>query len=380
MKLNIAIFLIILSFFGFSDFLSFTKEVFRKSIKEGLTPMPQGSDLLRFQRSILKDKNDNFNGYLIEAGKILYFDPRLSNDGTKSCNTCHNLSFGGTSLVSNNISFLHNEKFNSSSVLDKKLDKKILDAKNSKKSTAKPSKAQLATLNPPSIYNVIFNKRLHYDASFVVNDYDIKGIKRNTIAQVVLNSLVSKIQMDSNLENITDIVNSSKEYRILFKKAYGNVPIDSNLIVNALAAFISTLNTPNRFDDFLNGDLKVLSKDEIRGLSLFIEKGCTDCHNGVNLGGEIGILGVREKYKFSNITNSKGSSSQNIKVPTLRNINNTAPYFHDGAFLNLDDAIYEMGRIQLGIKLNKAEIESIRTFFNALDAIYPVVNLPYISR
>lgn len=378
MKIKIVLVFVVISFFGFSDFLSFTKSLLKESIKEGLSPILQGDKLLKFQKGILKDKNDVFNGYVIELGKILYFDPRLSGDGVASCNSCHNLSLGGTSLVLNRVDVLN---------LQKSSDKRPQTKKNNKNDKSdkaykndRDSKSEGAILNTPTIYNVIFNKRLKYDANLFVDNFDIKGQKRNSIAQAVLHSFTSKVEMNSDLEKITSLINTSREYRILFKKAYGNIAIDSDLIASALSAFVSTLNTPTRFDDFLSGDLKVLSKEEMAGLALFIEKGCVSCHNGINLGGEISTLGLKAPYKFSQITTSKGNISNQIKVPTLRDINNSAPYFHDGAFNDLDDAIYEMGRIQLGIKLNKTEIKSIRAFFNTLDGIYPEIKLPHIAR
>ena len=113
--------------------------------------------------------------------------------------------------------------------------------------------------------------------------------------------------------------------------------------------------TPSRFDKFLEGDGNALTKAEQAGLKTFIDKGCAACHNGVNLGGSMQAFEVAGKYKFAKLGGFKGDKNGMVKTPTLRNVEETAPYFHNGAIWSLQDAIKEMGSTQLGITISDDE-------------------------
>ena len=141
-----------------------------------------------------------------------------------------------------------------------------------------------------------------------------------------------------------------------------------------------TLVTPSRYDAFLNGNANALSKDEQDGLNTFIEKGCTSCHTGINLGGQMQAFGVIEPYKYEKVGGFKGNKDGMVKAPTLRNILQTAPYFHNGQYWEITDAIKEMGRIQLGVEINDKEAKSIATFFKALDGQMPQVVYPVLPQ
>ena len=144
--------------------------------------------------------------------------------------------------------------------------------------------------------------------------------------------------------------------------------------------FYYELNVVTRFDDFLNGNLKALSIREAEGLDMFIEKGCVTCHNGVNLGGTMQPFEVIGRYKFSDLGKFGTNSNKMLKVPTLRNITATAPYFHNGGFSNLDDAIKEMGRIQIGVNLSNKDIAKIIEFLESLNGEIRPITIPTLPR
>ncbi len=159
--------------------------------------------------------------------------------------------------------------------------------------------------------------------------------------------------------------------------AYGkDVKIDFETITATIATFERILVTPSKFDDFMNGCPSAMSKAEKEGLKTFIDKGCATCHTGIALGGTMQAFEITAKYKHAGLGDFKGNKDGLVKVPTLRNITQTAPYYHNGGIWNLKEAIVEMGKTQLGIKLTDKEATSIETFMKALDGrkadvIYP---------
>ena len=176
---------------------------------------------------------------------------------------------------------------------------------------------------------------------------------------------------------VEERINSIPAYVDEFKFAYGdNVKISFEKITSTIAIFEKTLVTPSRFDDFMNGNDNALSKAEKEGLEVFIDKGCAACHNGIALGGTMQAFQVAGKYKFAQVGDFKGDANGMVKTPTLRNITETAPYFHNGAIWTLKDAIKEMGSTQLGITISDAESTKIETFLKALKGRKPVITYP----
>jgi len=164
-----------------------------------------------------------------------------------------------------------------------------------------------------------------------------------------------------------------------FKKAYGNdVKITFKLIADTIGLYERTLVTPSRFDRFLQGDTKALNKAEKEGLKVFIDKGCASCHNGVGIGGSMQPFPVVNKYKYANIGDFKGNKNNMVKTPTLRNIAQTAPYFHNGAIWSLSEAVKEMGSTQLGINLYKKDTKKIVTFLKSLTGKKPNITYPML--
>ena len=180
--------------------------------------------------------------------------------------------------------------------------------------------------------------------------------------------------MAATKEHVVKTITSMPGYVDAFKKAYGNdVVIDYVKITDTIGLFERTLVTPAPYDDFLNGDDSALNSAEKEGLKTFIDKGCTTCHSGIALGGSMQAFGLTGEYKYVNVGDFKGDKNGLVKVPTLRNINETAPYFHNGAVTTLKEAIQEMGRIQLGMKITDKEASSIETFLNTLEGEKPEI-------
>lgn len=301
--------------------------------KAGLTPIPESkSELLK----LIDNPKNPITDEKVELGKKLYFDPRLSKSGLISCNTCHNLAEGGDDGE---------------------------EAAIGHKWTANPHH-----LNSPTVYNAVFFSSQFWDGRAPDLEKQAQG------------PVQASPEMAATPEHVAATINSMPEYVKAFKMAYGkDVTIDFEKITDTIATFERTLVTPSRYDDFLNGCPSALSKEEKAGLKTFIDKGCVSCHNGVALGGDMQAFGITAKYKHADLGDFKGNQYGLVKAPTLRNITQTAPYFHNGGIWSLKEAIIEMGRIQLGIEINDKEATSIETFLKALkgrkpEIIYP--NLP----
>ena len=271
----------------------------------------------------------------IELGKKLYFDPRLSKSGLISCNFCHNLGEGGDDGVSAAIG--HGW-------------------------TANPHH-----LNSPTVYNAVFAEKQFWDGRSPDLEDQAKG------------PALAPPEMAATEEHIEKVVTSMPAYVAAFKKAYGkDAKIDFTSITDTIGLFERTLVTPSRFDDYLNGDEKALTSAEKAGLKTFIDTGCTTCHTGIALGGGMQGFALIAPYKYAKVGDFKGDANGLVKTPSLRNITETAPYFHNGAIWSLKEAIVEMGRIQLGVEVNDKDAASIETFLKALDGRKPQIAFPML--
>lgn len=317
--------LLIVSVFGATSLLQEAK-------KAGLTPLPKDQ---KGVSKILKEnglKETPFSDAKAELGKKLFFEPRLSKSGIISCNTCHNLGLGGTDGVSAAIGHRWTENPHH--------------------------------LNSPTVYNSVLNTTQFWDG------------RAKTLADQAKGPIEADAEMATPAKLAVKKIASLPEYVQEFKKIYGSSGVNFDNIADAIANFERTLITPSRFDKFLQGDDKALSQAEKAGLKLFIDKGCVSCHNGVNLGGSMQAFEVANKYKFASIGDFKGDANGMVKTPTLRNITQTAPYFHNGAIWNLTDAIKEMGSVQLGINISDKEAQSIETFLKSLTGEKPKIAYP----
>ncbi len=300
----------------------------------GLKPIPKSK--VELSKLIDNPKNPITNAK-VELGKKLYFDPRLSKSGFISCNSCHNLSEGGDDGISAAIGH---------------------------KWTANPHH-----LNSPTVYNAVFFSSQFWDG----RDPHLEAQAQGPIQAAP--------EMAATPEHVVATVTSMPEYVAEFEKAYGkDVKITFEKVADTIATFERTLVTPSAYDNFLNGKEKALTNAQKDGLKTFIDKGCVTCHNGIALGGEMNAFNVTGTYKFQNVGDFKGNKNGMVKVPTLRNITQTAPYFHNGQIWDLKEAIVEMGRIQLGTTISDKEAASIEEFLKALEGKKDTITIPQLPK
>jgi len=280
------------------------------------------------------------NPPLVELGKKLYFDPRLSKSGFISCNSCHNLSMGGSDNLKTSIG--HNW--------------------------------QKGPINSPTVLNSSMNVAQFWDGRAATLKAQAGGPIANPGEMAFTHELAVAM-----LGTIPGYVNE-------FDRVFKTRTIDIDKVTTAIAAFEETLVTPNsRFDRWLQGDLSAISSDELDGYRLFKSSGCTACHNGPGAGGaSFRKMGIVEPYKTDNpaegrvAVTGKDADRFNFKVPTLRNVELTYPYFHDGAADTLAESVEVMGRIQLGRRYAPDETARIVAFLKTLTGDQPAITMPLL--
>ena len=249
----------------------------------------------------------------IKLGERLFRDPRLSRDNSRSCISCHDLSGNGASRKS----------------LDETID------------------GTLNSLNTPTVFNAPLSFRLGWEGRY-------RSLDRQTAAL-----LEAPHAMASTLAESARKLNADPDMRGQFVAAY-NRPPDAGNIVDALATFEQTLLTPDsRFDRWLRGDANTLSSLELSGYRLFKSLGCVSCHQGVNVGGNL----FQRHGIFHPLASPK---PEVLRVPSLRNVATTGPYFHDGSAPTLNDAVRKMGLAQLNARLTDQQINEIVAFLGTL--------------
>jgi cytochrome c peroxidase len=277
----------------------------------------------------------------VDLGKKLFFDARLSKSGFISCNSCHNLSRGGTDNIKTSIG----------------------------------DKWQQGPINSPTVLNSSLNLAQFWDGRAP----DLKAQAGGPIANPGEMAFSHTLAIDM-LASIPAYV---REFKLVFGK---NTP-DIDSVTDAIAEFEKTLVTPNsKFDQYLLGNRNALSKEELEGYKLFNTSGCVACHNGPNLGGNsFQKMGVVEAYKGNTkdvqgrvAVTGKDADRFNYKVPTLRNVEMTYPYFHDGASDTLAQAVDVMGRLQLGRTFTKDENSQLVAFLKTLTGEQPTISLPIL--
>ncbi|MBM4180210.1 MAG: cytochrome-c peroxidase [Betaproteobacteria bacterium] len=280
------------------------------------------------------------NPAMVELGKKLYFDPRLSRSGIMSCNTCHNLSMGGTDNIPTSVG----------------------------------DRWQQGPINAPTVLNSSLNLAQFWDG----RAKDLKAQAGGPIA--------NPGEMAFTHELAVDVLNSIPAYKAEFKKAFGKDKVNIDMVTDAIAAFEETLVTPDsRFDKWLKGDKKALTAQEKAGYELFKNSGCTACHYGPAMGGQsFQKMGLVKEYDTKNKAQGvagltgKDADRMKFKVPTLRNVEMTYPYFHDGAVWTLEEAVDIMGKLQLGRTYSKDEIAQIVAFLKTLTGKQPDFKLPIL--
>ncbi|KAA0693236.1 cytochrome C biogenesis protein CcsA [Halopseudomonas laoshanensis] len=276
----------------------------------------------------------------IELGKKLFFDPRLSRSGFISCNSCHNLSMGGSDNLSTSIG--HNW--------------------------------QEGPINSPTVLNSSMNVAQFWDG------------RAATLQEQAAGPINNPKEMASTHVLALDVLRSIPQYRQEFAEIYGSDEIDIDRVTDAIAAFEETLVTPNsRFDQWLKGDDQALTQAELEGYKTFKDIGCTACHNGPAAGGSsFQRMGVVEPYVTDNpaegrvAVTGKDADRFSFKVPTLRNVELTYPYFHDGAHWKLEEAVDLMARLQLGRELEKQDIDNMTAFLKTLTGDQPDFSIPQL--
>jgi len=277
---------------------------------------------------------------MVELGKKLYFDPRLSKSGFISCNSCHNLSMGGTDNIPTSIG----------------------------------DKWQQGPINAPTVLNSSLNLAQFWDGRAA----DLKAQAGGPIA--------NPGEMAFSHTLALGVLESIPAYVREFRNVFGKDKIDIDQVTTAIAEFEKTLVTPNsRFDQWLLGKKDALTADEQAGYALFKDSGCVACHNGPAVGGNsFQKMGVVEAYKKNDpatgrsAVTGKDADRFNYKVPTLRNVEMTYPYFHDGAANTLAEAVNTMGRIQLGKTFTPDENGKIVAFLKTLTGEQPQFMLPIL--
>lgn len=267
----------------------------------------------------------------VALGELLFHDRRLSANQTLACVSCHDFKRGGADgqRVSTGVG------------------------------------GALGSINAPSVFNSSLNMAQFWDGRALSLEEQAAGPIHNPL------------EMASNWAQVLERLGQDADLKKAFARAYVD-GMTANNIANALASFERTLLTPNsRFDRYLKGDLSALSALEIEGYRRFRNLGCTSCHQGVLVGGNMyqkfGVLGdyfaARPSSKADlgryNVTRDE-EDRHVFKVPSLRNVALTAPYFHDGSVATLEQAVSVMGRYQLGRELSSEDVAAIVAFLNAL--------------
>jgi len=275
----------------------------------------------------------------VALGKALYFDPRLSKSGFISCNSCHNLATGGVDSLPTSVGH----------------------------------RWQLGPRNAPTVLNVALHATQFWDG------------RAADVEEQAGKPILNPAEMASTEDLVLERLRSIPDYVAQFQQAFpeeGN-PLTYPNVAKAIAAFERTLMTPSRFDRFLGGDSQALSGEEKAGLKKFVETGCVSCHNGVAAGGnsfqKFGVVRTPEGLQDpGRVEVTKDEKDRFVfKVPSLRNIALTAPYFHDGKVWALEEAVQIMADVQLGKKLSLEEVASIVKFLETLDGEPPLqVTLP----
>jgi len=253
----------------------------------------------------------------VKLGERLFKDTRLSVDNSRSCSSCHDIGTNGASTKRHDVG---------------------------------RDGAELP-LNTLTVFNSALNFRFGWE-----------GKSRNLEADVTA-SLVNPKIMGSSLADIAGKLDRDAGMRAGFIAAYGRRP-DAGNVVDAIVSFEQTLLTPgSRFDRWLAGDNAALTSEELNGYRLFKSLGCVSCHQGVNVGGNL--------FQRHGIFHPLAAPDPAIlRVPSLRNVATTAPYFHDGSALTLDDAVRKMGFAQLNATLTDQQVQALVAYLRSLTGQY----------
>ena len=311
-------------------------DVLMKAAKDTFKPIP----------SIVPAVKDNVVTHeKVELGKLLFFDPRLSASEIISCNTCHNLGTGGVDAGPTSVG--HGW--------------------------------QKGPRRAPTVYNAVFNVAQFWDGRAA----DLKAQAKGPVQ--------ASVEMNATPDHVVKTLASMPDYVDMFQKAFPGEkdPVNFDNFAKAVEAFEATLITPAApFDQYLEGDANALNAEQKAGLKLFIEKGCSSCHNGINIGGQgyfpfgvvekpgADILPAGDKGRFN--VSKTASDEYVFRAAPLRNVALRAPYFHSGQVWSLKQAVGVMGQAQLGDKLTDKEEDAIVAFLGSLTGELPKIDYPVL--
>jgi len=288
----------------------------------------------------------------VELGRMLYHDPRLSSSGTVSCNSCHNVMNGGEDNRGGSVGV----------------------------------RGQVGGRSAPTVWNSAFNSVQFWDGRAPSLEAQAKGPVTNPI--------------EMGMKSWDDVVARLKSipgYGQAFSAAFGSADsITADNAAKAIAAYERTLITPNSaYDRYVNGDKNAMTEQQVRGMNTFAEVGCSSCHSGPAFNGPQLPEGTGFFMKFPTYQNgyleaqyslstdlgrydvTKNEADQHLyKVPTLRNVALTAPYFHNGKVKSLEDAVKVMAKLQLNKDLSPQQTGDLVAFLNALTGEFPKQEMP----
>jgi cytochrome c peroxidase len=277
----------------------------------------------------------------VSIGNKLFFASTLSSDGSVSCATCHPLDRAGTDGLSH----------------------------------SRGAGGKETALNTPTIYNVVYNFRFNWNGAYATMEDEFDAPVSKTMG-TTWDAIDDKLRKDSSMN-------------AAFVEAYTDGVTTAN-VKNALSSYISTLTTPNaRFDQYLRGDTDALSAAERSGYETFKDLGCSSCHQGANVGGNLfqrfgvmhdyfaerGTTPTQAEFGRFNVTNNPADRHV-FRVPSLRNVALTPPYFHNGSAATLEQAVTTMGRVQLGRALTPDQVGLIVAFLKTLSGDMHVAGGP----
>lgn len=275
-----------------------------------------------------------FSDEKIALGRMLFFEKRLSKNHDISCNSCHVLDTYG---VDN-------------------------------QPTSTGHKGQKGARNSPSVYNAALHVAQFWDGRAATVEAQARGPVLNPVEMAL-----------PDAKAVEKVLSSMPEYVDAFKKAFpgDKKPVSFDNMAKAIGAFERKLLTPGRWDKFLAGDKTALTDAEKEGFLKFVETGCTACHNGPAVGGQtymkLGLVTPWPNDKdLGRFEVTKNEADKLVfKVPSLRNVEKTAPYFHDGSVATLPEAVKLMAKHQLGKELSDADTASIIAFLGTLTGELP---------
>ena len=317
------------------------KELRSKALSLNMLPVPKTyQELLK----VVDNPNNPLSKEKIALGKKLFFDTRLSRDYTISCASCHILEDGGDDNRPTAIGF---------------------------KGRKNPHH-----LNSPTVLNAALARHEFWDG------------RAKDVEEQAGGPVQAPFEMNMTPKELEDRLNQDNSLKKEFKEGFGDDKITFENIKKAIGAYERTLLTRGAYDEFLDGNDSALSASAKRGLTLFITKGCKGCHSGMSLGGQIIVkfplrrylddylgvilnpkLGLKDSpYPFENLGEYYGRDDrQFFRVPILRNVTRTKPYFHNGAVDDIKEVVRIMSKYQLGEEFSKEQIDDVVEFLKSLE-------------